>query len=280
MIKQDLSFLKGSVEIGNENINSICSYYKILSEKLESDIIPEDLKYQLNILENQDKIVDETVSKTAKFLEIECDGLIHVPFCKIPDEAEIEIYPGDVILISNEDSVEIAKVKDLGEVVCLKVAKIIRDCEHFPVFIRKLNMDDEHRFSQNKVIEKKAVPFFKELVENLQLSMKLVSIHYQFDRKKMFFFYTSDGRVDFRELAKLLAAEFRTRIELRQIGMRDEAKKIGGLGSCGREYCCVAFINNFKNLGISVQNETGNTNNISKSCGPCGKLKCCFHFEN
>jgi cell fate regulator YaaT (PSP1 superfamily) len=109
--------------------------------------------------------------------------------------------------------------------------------------------------------------------------MKLVDVHYQFDKKKLYFFYTTDGRVDFRELAKSLASEFRTRIELRQMGVRDEAKRIGGLGSCGREYCCSSFLNNFKKITTQVANQQNTSSNISKLSGPCGKLKCCLCFE-
>jgi cell fate regulator YaaT (PSP1 superfamily) len=109
--------------------------------------------------------------------------------------------------------------------------------------------------------------------------MKLVHIHYQFDRKRLFFFYTSDGRVDFRELAKDLASEFKTRIELRQMGVRDEAKNIGGLGTCGREFCCSSFLNNFKRISTQLANDQNLNTNLSKLSGPCGKLKCCISFE-
>jgi cell fate regulator YaaT (PSP1 superfamily) len=109
--------------------------------------------------------------------------------------------------------------------------------------------------------------------------MKLVDIHFQFDRKKLFFFYTADGRVDFRELAKRLASKFKTRIELRQIGVRDEAKRIGGLATCGREFCCTSFMNNFKRITTDIALENNISTSISKYTGPCGKLKCCLSFE-
>ncbi|MCK5088008.1 MAG: stage 0 sporulation protein, partial [Melioribacteraceae bacterium] len=91
---------------------------------------------------------------------------------------------------------------------------------------------------------------------------------------------TSDGRVDFRELAKDLASEFKTRIELRQIGVRDEAKRIGGLGTCGREYCCSTFINGFKKITTQIACDQNHSQNLSKLSGPCGKLKCCLSFES
>ena len=105
------------------------------------------------------------------------------------------------------------------------------------------------------------------------------NIHYQFDRKRLFFFYTSDGRVDFRELAKELASIFKTRIELRQMGVRDEAKQMGGVGSCGREYCCSSFLSNFKRITTQIAADQNNSSNLSKMSGPCGKLKCCLSYE-
>ena len=109
--------------------------------------------------------------------------------------------------------------------------------------------------------------------------MKLVDVHYQFDRKKLYFYYTADGRIDFRQLVKELANEFRTRIELRQIGVRDEAKLIGGVGSCGREYCCTSFISSFKKITTQVAHDQNLTSFLAKHSGPCGKLKCCLSFE-
>ena len=135
------------------------------------------------------------------------------------------------------------------------------------------------KINRNKRDEERAKPIFLSLVNKLKLEMKLVDIHFQFDRKKLYFFYTSDGRVDFRQLAKDLASEFKTRIELRQIGVRDEAKQIGGMGTCGREYCCTSFMCNFKRISTQFASEQNLNLSFSKMSGPCCKLKCCLSFE-
>ena len=151
--------------------------------------------------------------------------------------------------------------------------------EDLPQVQRKANQEDIEKVRKNFHDEERANPIFKQAIAKHNLIMKLVSIHYQFDRKKMYFFYTADGRVDFRELAKDLAAEFRTRIELRQIGVRDEAKKVGGMGTCGREYCCQSFLASFKRITTQLATEQNLLSNMGKLSGPCGKLKCCLSFE-
>ncbi|MBL1211950.1 MAG: hypothetical protein HND52_01220 [Ignavibacteriae bacterium] len=142
-----------------------------------------------------------------------------------------------------------------------------------------MDNNDIIKFNSNYEDELNAIPIFRKAVEKYKLSMKLVDIHFQFDRKKLFFYYTSDGRVDFRELAKELASHFKTRIELRQIGVRDEAKRIGGLGTCGREFCCASFLSNFKRITTQIANDQNLSSNMSKLSGPCGKLKCCLSYE-
>ena len=156
------------------------------------------------------------------------------------------------------------------------------DCDEeseIPVIERIASEQDIERHLKNFEDAHEAKAVFIRLVSELSLEMKLVDIHYQFDRKKLFFFYTADGRVDFRELAKKLASNFKTRIELRQIGVRDEAKRMGGIATCGREYCCTSFMNNFKRITTDIAVENNISTSISKYTGPCGKLKCCLSFE-
>ena len=109
--------------------------------------------------------------------------------------------------------------------------------------------------------------------------MKLVSVEYSFDGGRIVFFFTADGRVDFRELVKDLAARFHTRIELRQIGVRDEAKMLGGLGICGQPYCCKQFLNDFQTVSIKMAKEQGLSLNPTKVSGSCGRLMCCLKYE-
>ncbi len=213
-------------------------------------------------------------------IEIECNGLLNNNYCEIPNNSENLYFPGDIILISNEDSVEVAQIKSIGEIVKLKRQSIGYYNEKLPLVLRKINKDDNDKLTKNSFDEKRAVQIFRKISEKFNLNMKLVNIHYQFDRKKLFFFYTADGRIDFRELAKELASEFKTRIELRQIGVRDEAKKIGGLGTCGREYCCISILSSFKKITTQLANDQNLLSSMGKLSGPCGKLKCCLSFES
>lgn len=210
-------------------------------------------------------------------IEAECNGLLGCHYCE--NSFNIDLLPGDLIIVQQDECVEIATVKLMGEIVKLKRQIYGLYEESIPHVLRKATPEDFEKYVKNLEDEQKAKPFFKKCVEKYSLVMKLVNIHYQFDRRKLYFFYTSDGRVDFRELAKELAAEFKTRIELRQIGCRDEAKKVGGMGTCGREFCCSSFLNNFKRISTQTANDQNSASNLSKMSGPCSKLKCCLSFE-
>lgn len=126
----------------------------------------------------------------------------------------------------------------------------------------------------------KALEYAKKIVEKEQLDMKLYEASYTFDRKKLVFKFVADERVDFRELAKLLAAKYKTRIELRQIGVRDKAKEIGGFGPCGRPLCCSDFLTNFDSVSINMAKNQGIALNPTKINGVCGRLLCCLGFED
>ena len=126
----------------------------------------------------------------------------------------------------------------------------------------------------------KALEYAKKIVEKEQLDMKLYEASYTFDRKKLVFKFVADERVDFRELAKLLAAKYKTRIELRQIGVRDKAKEIGGFGPCGRPLCCSDFLTNFDSVSINMAKNQGIALNPTKINGVCGRLLCCLGYED
>lgn len=214
-----------------------------------------------------------------KIIEATCSGLLGCHFCQIPEEMNDQLFPDDLILVNSDECLEIATVRMVGELVSIKRQSMGLFGEELPKYVRKVTSEDLERVEKNLADEKRAVPIFRKAITKFNLDMKLVSIHYQFDRKKLFFFYTADGRVDFRELAKELAGEFKTRIELRQIGVRDEAKKIGGLGTCGREYCCISFLGSFKRITTQLASDQNLMPNMGKLSGPCGKLKCCLSFE-
>ena len=145
--------------------------------------------------------------------------------------------------------------------------------------VRFAGMDDLRRVEENHQKEKRAYRICQEKIAANRLEMKLVGVEYAFDNSKILFYFTADGRVDFRELVKDLASVFRTRIELRQIGVRDEAKMLGGLGICGRPFCCASFLGEFQPVSIKMAKEQGLSLNPTKISGTCGRLMCCLKYE-
>ncbi len=145
--------------------------------------------------------------------------------------------------------------------------------------IRVANEQDVKTLLENKEKEKDAFKICEEKIEAHGLDMNLVDVEYTFDRSKLLFYFTSDGRVDFRELVKDLASAFRTRIELRQIGVRDESRMVGGFGICGRPFCCNTFLNDFQPVSIKMAKEQGLSLNPTKISGTCGRLMCCLKYE-
>ena len=145
--------------------------------------------------------------------------------------------------------------------------------------IRKATEQDGVKHAQNKELEKKAEKIWTELVEKHKLEMNLTEVEYTFDNSKLIFYFTADGRVDFRELVKDLASVFRTRIELRQIGVRDEAKLLGGIGVCGMPFCCNRFLPDFVQVSIKMAKEQNLSLSSSKISGNCGRLMCCLRYE-
>ncbi|MBR6633369.1 MAG: stage 0 sporulation family protein [Clostridia bacterium] len=146
--------------------------------------------------------------------------------------------------------------------------------------LRKATEDDTRRLVENEAVAERAKAIFKEKCVQHKLEMDLVDAEMTFDNSKLLFYFTSEGRVDFREFVKDLAAVFKTRIELRQIGVRDEAKQLGGLGICGREFCCHSFLSDFDQVSIKMAKEQGLSLNSAKISGTCGRLMCCLRYEN
>ena len=144
---------------------------------------------------------------------------------------------------------------------------------------RTANRQDVDKMNQNRRDEKRAFDICLEKIAKHKLEMKLIDVEYTFDRSKILFYFTADGRVDFRELVKELAQVFRTRIELRQIGVRDESKMMGGIGVCGRQFCCSGFLSDFTPVSIKMAKEQGLSLNPGKISGSCGRLMCCLSYE-
>lgn len=145
--------------------------------------------------------------------------------------------------------------------------------------IRIATEEDDRIYEENKVRAKEAFPAAIEKIKKHGLEMKLIDIEYTFDNSKMLFYFTADGRIDFRELVKDLASVFKIRIELRQVGVRDEAKIVGGLGVCGRPCCCNACMGDFQPVSIKMAKEQGLSLSPTKISGTCGRLMCCLNYE-
>lgn len=176
--------------------------------------------------------------------------------------------------------VETVRGAELGEVIIEKRSVLTEDVI-LPLkkVLRIATEKDLQDLEENRAKENWAAEICLEKIKKHGLPMHLVDVEYSFDASKIVFYFTADGRVDFRELVKDLASVFRTRIELRQIGVRDEAKFLGGLGSCGRELCCATFLGDFEPVSIRMAKEQNLSLNPSKISGICGRLMCCLNYE-
>ena len=178
-----------------------------------------------------------------------------------------------------------AMVETVRGIECGKVAKgnhgVSEDNITQPLkkVIRVATENDIKTLKENKEKEKEAFKICEQKIEAHGLQMSLVDAEYTFDRSKLLFYFTADGRVDFRELVKDLASTFKTRIELRQIGVRDESRMVGGFGICGRPFCCNTFLTDFQPVSIKMAKEQGLSLNPTKISGTCGRLMCCLKYE-
>ena len=185
-----------------------------------------------------------------------------------------ELKKGDRVIVETVRGVECGEVAlENREISDEEIVKPLKK------LIRKADEKDLRTLEENKKKEKNAFGICQKKIADHKLDMKLVDVEYTFDGGKVLFYFTADGRVDFRELVKDLASVFRTRIELRQIGVRDESKMIGGLGICGRPFCCRSFLGDFQPVSIKMAKEQGLSLNPTKISGTCGRLMCCLKYE-
>ncbi len=190
------------------------------------------------------------------------------------DPLDNKLNTGDMVVV------ETARGLECGEVATAN--KTIDDSElAYPLkpLIRIADENDLLHLAENKLKEKEAYKICEQKIADHNLDMKLVNVEYTFDNNKILFYFTADGRVDFRALVKDLASVFRTRIELRQIGVRDEAKMLGGLGICGKPFCCASFMGEFMPVSIKMAKEQGLSLSPVKISGTCGRLMCCLKYE-
>ena len=191
------------------------------------------------------------------------------------DPGQYEIEKDDYVIVETARGIEYGKVvvptKTVGENdVVLPLKQVVRTA----------NERDRQQVEENRLEAGKAFELGTDKIGEHRLDMKLVDVEYTFDRNKIIFYFTAEGRVDFRNLVKDLASIFRTRIELRQIGVRDEAKMLGGIGPCGRMLCCSTFLGDFEPVSIKMAKDQNLSLNPSKISGLCGRLMCCLKYEN
>lgn len=190
------------------------------------------------------------------------------------DPSGLEIKKGKFVVVETARGIEFGEcvigIKEIPESDIVAPLKSV---------IRVAAEEDMNKHKENKVKEKDALDICLKKIEEHGLNMKLIDVEYTFDNNKVIFYFTADGRVDFRELVKDLATIFKTRIELRQIGVRDEAKMLGGLGPCGRPLCCSTFLGDFASVSIKMAKEQNLSLNPTKISGICGRLMCCLNYE-
>lgn len=190
------------------------------------------------------------------------------------DPAGNVLKKGDRVIVETARGVECGEIamenRQIGDESLVQPLKPL---------IRVATPDDLKKMAENRKKEKTAFGICLKKIASHKLEMKLVDVEYTFDNSKILFYFTADGRVDFRELVKDLASVFRTRIELRQIGVRDEAKMLGGLGICGKPFCCATFLSGFQPVSIKMAKEQGLSLNPVKISGICGRLMCCLKYE-
>ncbi|MEC5147656.1 regulatory iron-sulfur-containing complex subunit RicT [Chitinophaga sp. 212800010-3] len=187
---------------------------------------------------------------------------------------------GEMVTVEGVSGFDVGTVSLTGELVKLQMKKRrAEDTPEVKKILRRSTQDDLQRMSDNKAREKEALIRSRALARNLGLEMKLAEVEIQADGRKATFFYTADDRVDFRELIKVYASEFRAKVEMRQIGARQEAGKVGGIGSCGRELCCSTWLSDFKSVNTTAARYQNLSINQAKLSGQCGRLKCCLNYE-
>ncbi|MGI6579595.1 MAG: PSP1 domain-containing protein [Saccharofermentanales bacterium] len=191
------------------------------------------------------------------------------------DPQDLELHTNDAVIVETSQGVDLGFCT--GEISGIDISKFEHELK--PV-MRKATEEDLEHFAENLKIEAEAFEIAKQKIMEHELNMRLVDVECMFDNQRIIFYFTADGRIDFRDLVKDLASVFRLRIELRQIGVRDEARLIGGLGVCGQELCCCSFLQDFYPVSIKMAKQQNLAMNPAKISGACGRLLCCLQYEH
>src|SRR3989339_1730187 len=189
------------------------------------------------------------------------------------ETGHLDVAAGDTVILETEHGQEVGLVYERERMV-------EKPKDSIGKIISKMTKDDTQRLKENEAKDQQALKIVLNKIEDHELPMKLTCVQYTFDRSKLFIYYTSETRVDFRELIKDLGHILKTRIQMVQIGVRDEAKMIGGIGTCGRKLCCKDFLKEFSSVTIDMAKEQDLSLNTAKLSGLCGRLMCCIAFEN
>lgn len=200
-------------------------------------------------------------------------------FYKIADD--LDLKTGDIVAVESNPGHDIGIVTLTGEIVKLQMQKKASDynTKEIKKVYRKAKAFDIDKWCAAVELEEPTLHKAREIIQRLGLQMKLSDVEYQGDKTKAIFYYTAEDRVDFRELIKIMAEEFQIRIEMKQIGVRQEASRLGGIGSCGRELCCSSWLTNFTSVSTNAARMQQLSLNPNKLAGQCGKLKCCLNYE-
>ncbi len=222
-------------------------------------------------------IVD--VESSCKVVEISFNKGTRKDFFRNPALHPYE--KGDLVAVEGVSGFDVGEVSLTGEIVRLQMKKrgVKEDNPEMKKILRSASDRDLDLMKQNKAREPEAVIRSRAIARQLKLDMKISQVEMQADGRKATFFYIADGRVDFRELIKVYASEFRVKVEMRQIGARQEAGKVGGIGSCGRELCCSSWLTDFKSVNTAAARYQNLSINQTKLSGQCGRLKCCLNYE-
>lgn len=271
-------------DLGNESISIY--YNKYLSRGFTTkakDSMPssENYKHECCKLNVYDWLSDIPVSvdkKVVDMVEVRFKNT-RKDFFKVPDE--ITLQEGDIVAVEASPGHDIGIVSLTGEAVLLQMKKKGFKLDHPDIkkVYRKARITDVEKWAQFFEKENQTVIKTRQISQELNLEMKVNDVEYQGDGTKAVFYYSAEDRVDFRELIKILAENFRVRIEMRQIGVRQEAARVGGIGSCGRELCCSTWMTSFNSVTTNVARVQQLSINPQKIAGQCGKLKCCLNYE-
>ncbi|TMI87151.1 MAG: hypothetical protein E6H08_19820 [Bacteroidetes bacterium] len=229
------------------------------------------------------------------------DWLMNMPLAAVSDECKVievsfnqgsrkdyfrnttlqQLEKGDLICVEGVSGFDLGEVSLTGEIVRLQMKKheIKEDNPEMKKVLRRASERDIDTWKHSKSREKEAVIRSRAIAKQLKLDMKISQVEVQADSRKATFFYIADGRVDFRELIKIYASEFKLKVEMRQIGARQESAKVGGIGSCGRELCCSTWLTEFKSVNTTAARYQNLSINQTKLSGQCGRLKCCLNYE-